>query len=56
MEMSTRIVLKADEGKILTDGIFYGRTVMLGEGRTVDEFHEITKEEYEKIEKEEIIE
>ena len=49
MKVETRIILKADEGKILTDGEVYGRTVMLAEGRSADEFHEITEAEYEAV-------
>lgn len=44
-------VLKADDGKILTDGEMYGRTVYLAKNRTADEFHEITEAEYEEIQK-----
>lgn len=47
MKISTRTVLHADEGMVLTDGTVYGRTVMLGDGRTAEEFHEITEAEYE---------
>lgn len=42
-------VLKADEGMRLTDGEIYAKTVLLPEGRTADEFTEITEEEYNKI-------
>ena len=42
-------VLKADEGMRLTDGEIYAKTVLLPEGRTADEFSEITETEYEKI-------
>lgn len=44
-------VIKADEGKILTDGEVYGRTIYLAKGRTADEFHEITEAEYAEIQK-----
>ena len=44
-------VIKADEGKILTDGEVFGRTIYLAKGRTADEFHEITEAEYEEIQK-----
>ena len=53
MKIETRVVLKAEEGMILTDGETYGRTVMLAEDRNADEFHEITEEEYNEIIKEE---
>lgn len=49
MKIETRIVLKADEGKVLTDGVAYGTIIMLAEGRSADEFHEITEEEYEEV-------
>ena len=43
------LTLFADEGKVLTDGIIYGTTISLAEGRTAEEFYEITTEEYETI-------
>ena len=42
-------VIKADEGKILTDGEVYGRVIYLAKGRSADEFYEITEAEYEEI-------
>lgn len=42
-------VLIADEGKILTDGEVYGRTIYLAKNRSPEEFHEITEAEYEEI-------
>lgn len=47
--MKSMITLYADEGMILTDGENYGTTIQLAEGRSPDEFTEITNEEYEKI-------
>ena len=47
--MKTRIILYAEEGKILTDGEIYGKQIILAEGRSADDFHEITEEEYNKI-------
>lgn len=44
-------VIKADEGKILTDGTVYGRVIYLAKGRSADEFYEITEAEYEEIQK-----
>ena len=44
-------VLIADEGKILTDGEIYGRTIYLAKNRSPEEFHEITEAEYEEIQK-----
>lgn len=46
-------VIKADEGKILTDGTVYGRVIYLGANRTAEEFHEITESEYEEVQKQE---
>ena len=46
-ETITQIILKADEGKYLTDGEFYGTTVILPKGADTNIWHEITKEEYE---------
>lgn len=46
-------VIKADEGKILTDGEVFGRVIYLGANRTAEEFHEITEKEYEEIRAEE---
>lgn len=50
-EILTTTVLKADEGKILTDGEIYGKTIYLAKNRSPEEFHEITEEEYEEIQK-----
>ena len=47
--MKTRMILYADEGKVLTDGEVYGKTVYLAEGRELSEFHEITEAEYNEI-------
>lgn len=50
-EILTTTVLKADEGKILTDGEIYGKTIYLAKNRSPEEFHEITEAEYEEIQK-----
>lgn len=49
-------VLKADEGMRLTDGEIYAKTVLLPEGRTAEEFSEITEEAYKEIMKEQEVE
>ncbi len=47
--MKTKIILYADEGKVLTDGEIYGKTVYLAEGRDFSEFHEIIESEYNEV-------
>lgn len=42
-----RTVLTASVGMILTDGETYGTKIFLADGRSADEFHEISLEEYE---------
>lgn len=44
-----RKILKASEGKILTDGEIYGTTIFLAEGKSGENFYEISAEEYEKL-------
>ncbi len=46
--INNRVVLTADEGKIVTDGAeIYGKEVVLAVGLTAEEFYEITEEEYQ---------
>ena len=47
--MKQRIILYADEGKVLTDGEVYGKQIFLGDDRNADEFNEISEAEYEVI-------
>lgn len=44
-----RKTIKAKDGYILTDGTIYGREILLGEGRSEADFHEISEEEYNAI-------
>lgn len=41
--------IKADEGMVLTDGNAFGTTVYLGKYDSVDNWHEITEEEAERL-------
>ncbi len=46
MKTENYIMLKADEGKVLTNGEIYGKTILLGNGDNAENYHEITDEEY----------
>lgn len=50
-ETLTVNVIKAEKGKILTDGNIYGRMIYLAKNRSPEEFYEITEAEYEEIQK-----
>ena len=50
--MKTRTVLYADPGMVLTDGETYGKQIFLGDGRSAEEYYEITDEEMAAIEQE----
>lgn len=41
--------LKAPKGYRYTNGSTYGRTVVLGEGASANDWHLITEEEYQEI-------
>ena len=45
----SRLILNASEGKVLTDGQIYGVKIYLADGRSADEFYEVTVEEYEEF-------
>ena len=47
--MKQRITLYADDGMILTDGEHFGTVIHLATDADDSEWHEITKEEYERI-------
>lgn len=44
--MKTRVILYADEGKILTDGEIYGKQIFLAENKPAEDFYEISEEVY----------
>lgn len=46
-ETIKQIILTADEGKYLTNGETYGKIVVLPESANVNEWYEITEEEYQ---------
>ena len=50
--MKTRLVISADEGKILTNGEMYGKSIFLAESANIEDFYEITQEEYDAIQEE----
>ena len=45
-------MLKADEGKVLTNGEVYGKVIVLGNGDKAENYREITDEEYWEIQSE----
>ena len=44
-----QITIRADEGKWLTDGENYGKTISLANDVSIDDYYEITNEEYEMV-------
>ena len=44
-----KITIRADEGKWLTDGENYGKTISLAKDAVIDTYYEITDAEYEEI-------
>lgn len=49
MTVENQVVLKADEGKLLTNGETFAKVAYLGKNDSADNWHEITQEEYEKM-------
>lgn len=52
--MKTRIILYADEGKILTDGEIYGKQIFLAENKPAEDFYEISEEVYNALMNEQV--
>lgn len=52
MKTESYIMLKADDGKVLTNGEVYGKVIVLGKGDLPENYHEITDEEYWEIQSE----
>lgn len=49
MKTFTRTVLIADEGKMLTDGEIYAKSVELGDWDKAENYREITEAEYNAV-------
>jgi hypothetical protein len=47
-------ILTADIGMVLTNGNTFGHTVYLGVGDSIDNWHEITEEEAERLQNEDV--
>ena len=47
--MKQRIVLYAEEGKVLTNGADYGTVIYLADGVSAYSYYEITQEEYNRL-------
>ena len=52
-ETIKQIILTADEGMYLTNGETYGKTVILPESASADDWYEITEAEYQATQSEE---
>ena len=49
MTVENQTILKADEGKFLTNGDTYAKVVYIGKNDSSLNWHEITEEEYNQI-------
>ena len=47
--MKQRITLYAEDGMVLTDGEHFGTVIHLALDADAEKYHEITREEYERI-------
>ena len=54
-ETIKQTILKADDGMYLTNGETYGKTVILPESASADDWYEITEAEYTEIQESEVV-
>ena len=54
--MKKRIVIFAEDGKVLTNGEIYGKQIFLADGVSEGDFYEIIDEEYQNIMKQKNLE
>ena len=47
--MKTRIIIYADEGKVLTNGKIFGKQIYLSANEQPDNYYEITDAEYQSL-------
>lgn len=50
MKQNTYVMLTADDGMILTNGKVYGKIIVLGNGDSAENYHEISDEEFRAVE------
>lgn len=53
MKIIDKTTIEADEGMVLTNGTAFGSIVYLGKYDSIDNWHEITEEEAERLQNEE---
>lgn len=54
MKIINEKTIEADEGMVLTNGTAFGVIVYLGKNDSVDNWHEITEEEAERLQNEDV--
>ena len=54
MKIIDEKTIQADNGMVLTNGEAFGSVVYLGNGDSIDNWHEITEEEAERLQSEEV--
>ena len=50
------IMIRASKGMWLTDGETFGKIISLGDGVSIDNYYEITEEEYKAIQATKVVE